>query len=132
MKVKSRLMSHQLRDEEEEEMNTQRGEDVIIGVNKYPVEEDVEVEALDIDNSKVLKNQIRRLDEIRQKRDEGAVTTALEALAAGAEDPSQNLLALAIEAARVRASTGSSASVASSSDPTCRWVSTDSDSYEFR
>ncbi len=84
----------------------ERGEDVIIGVNKYPVEEETEVDALDIDNSRVLKNQIRRLKEIRAKRDDAAVETALAALRAAADDPSRNLLALSVEAARVRATVG--------------------------
>ena len=84
----------------------ERGEDVIIGVNKYPVEEDVEVDALDIDNSKVLKNQVQRLREIKEKRDDTAVQSALAALSAATEDPSQNLLALAVEAARHRATVG--------------------------
>jgi len=84
----------------------ERGEDVIIGVNKYPVEEDVEVDALDIDNSKVLKNQIQRLREIREKRDESSVQSALSALGEATNDPSQNLLALAVEAARHRATVG--------------------------
>ncbi|HEY5644782.1 MAG TPA: methylmalonyl-CoA mutase [Pseudomonadales bacterium] len=84
----------------------ERGEDVIIGVNKYPVDQDVEVDALDIDNSKVLKNQVRRLQAIKEKRDEAAVTAALAKLSEATGKPSDNLLARAIEAARVRATVG--------------------------
>ncbi len=84
----------------------ERGEDVIIGVNKYPADQDVEVDALDIDNTKVLKNQVRRLKAIKEKRDEAAVRTALANLTAAAGKSSDNLLGRAIEAARVRATVG--------------------------
>jgi methylmalonyl-CoA mutase len=84
----------------------ERGEDVIIGVNKYPVEQDVEVDALDIDNTKVLKNQVRRLKAIRESRDDAAVNAALARLTAATANPKDNLLELAIEAARVRATVG--------------------------
>jgi methylmalonyl-CoA mutase len=84
----------------------ERGEDVLIGVNKYPVEEDVEVDALDIDNSKVLRNQVRRLREIKEKRNEVNVQSALHALTAATNDPGQNLLAQAVEASRHRATVG--------------------------
>ncbi|MCB1683764.1 MAG: cobalamin-dependent protein, partial [Pseudomonadales bacterium] len=84
----------------------ERGEDVVIGVNKYPVKDDMEIDALDIDNSKVLKNQIRRLQAIRGTRDQAAVEKALSALSAAASDPGKNLLALAVEAARHRATVG--------------------------
>jgi methylmalonyl-CoA mutase len=84
----------------------ERGEDVIIGVNKYPVDEDVQIDALDIDNSKVLKNQVRRLKAIKEKRDDDAVGAALAKLTEAAGNPSDNLLGRAIEAARVRATVG--------------------------
>ena len=84
----------------------ERGEDVVIGVNKYPVEEDVAVDALDIDNSKVLKNQVRRLKSVRASRDDAAVKKALTALSEAATDRSKNLLALSVEAARHRATVG--------------------------
>ena len=84
----------------------ERGEDVIIGVNRYPVEDDVEVEALDIDNSKVLRNQVLRLREIREKRDEQAVRSTLNELTAAAGNTDRNLLASAVEAARARATVG--------------------------
>jgi methylmalonyl-CoA mutase len=84
----------------------ERVEDVLIGVNKYPVEDDVEIDALDIDNSKVLKNQVRRLKSIKASRDDGAVAGALENLSKAANDRSHNLLELAVDAARKRATVG--------------------------
>ena len=83
-----------------------RGEDVIVGVNEYRPAEDTAVEVLDIDNTAVRNNQIARLERVRGERDEKACRDALEALTAGAGDRSSNLLALAIDAARARASVG--------------------------
>ena len=85
----------------------ERGEDVIVGVNKYRVENDSsEVEVLAVDNSKVRQAQLRRLAEVRRTRDEASVQEALDALTAAAQDKSGNLLALAIEATRRRATVG--------------------------
>ena len=83
-----------------------RGEDVIVGVNKYQAETQDEVDILDIDNAAVRKAQIDRLTRVRAERDEQACVNALAALAAGADDPQSNLLALSIEAARARATVG--------------------------
>jgi methylmalonyl-CoA mutase len=83
-----------------------RGEDVIVGVNKYEPTEDTEIEILDIDNTAVRNTQIERLQRVRQERDEKRCQAALQALIAGANEFSENLLDLAIEAARVRASVG--------------------------
>lgn len=83
-----------------------RGEEVIVGVNKYRLEEDTQVDVLDIDNSKVRENQIARLNKMRETRDEAACQAALEALTAGAQDDDANLLALAVDATRKRASVG--------------------------
>ena len=87
-----------------------RGEDVIIGVNKYRPDQPDEVEILDIDNSKVRATQIARLAQIRASRDAGKVEAALEALKSAARDESgaegANLLARAIEAMRARATVG--------------------------
>ncbi len=82
-----------------------RGEDVIVGVNKYQNDSNDEMEILDIDNESVRKSQIQRLDQIRQSRDADAVAAALAALTAGAQSDA-NLLALAIDAARARATVG--------------------------
>jgi methylmalonyl-CoA mutase len=82
-----------------------RGEDVVVGVNKY-VPDDVElVDVLDIDNTKVREEQVAKLERIRAERDAEACEAALKALAAGAEGDG-NLLALAVEAARARATLG--------------------------
>jgi len=83
------------------------GEDVIVGVNKYPVDsnQDTKVEVLDIDNKAVLDAQKLRLDEVRRKRDPKAVENALAALKAGAEGKA-NLLELAVNASRARATVG--------------------------
>ncbi len=83
-----------------------RGEEVIVGVNKYQREDEPEIEILNIDNSMVRDAQIRRLTEVRNNRDENTCMAALTALTTGAESDDKNLLALAIEAARARASVG--------------------------
>ncbi|GIX30669.1 MAG: methylmalonyl-CoA mutase [Porticoccaceae bacterium] len=83
-----------------------RGEEVIVGVNKYVLDEEPEVEVLDIDNTKVREAQIRRLQAVRASRDEARCQAALERLTAGARDDEANLLALSIEAARARATVG--------------------------
>ncbi|GMQ96082.1 MAG: methylmalonyl-CoA mutase [Gammaproteobacteria bacterium] len=83
-----------------------RGEDIIVGVNKYAPAQDTQIEILDIDNSAVRNNQIERLQRVRRERDEKCCQEALRALTAGADDHSKNLLALAIDAARARATVG--------------------------
>ncbi len=82
-----------------------RGQDVIVGVNKY-VPDDVEmVDVLDIDNAEVRESQVRRLKEIRASRDQAACDAALLALKEGAAGDA-NLLALCVDAARARATVG--------------------------
>ena len=83
-----------------------RGEDVIVGVNKYRPEEPEDIEVRDIDNTKVLNDQTKKLAQLRAARDEAKVTAALNALTEGARDGTSNLLALAIEAMRARATVG--------------------------
>ncbi|MCH7865817.1 MAG: methylmalonyl-CoA mutase, partial [Proteobacteria bacterium] len=83
-----------------------RAEEVIVGVNKYPPDEDDAVELLDVDNSAVRENQIRRLEKIRKTRDDAACRAALEALTQAAEKGNGNLLALSIDATRARATVG--------------------------
>src|SRR4029450_11603958 len=73
-----------------------RGEDVIVGVNKYKTDDRHEIAILDGDNTKVRESQIARLNTVKAKRDAGAVTAALTALAKAAEDGSGNLLALSV------------------------------------
>ncbi|MEY2452965.1 MAG: methylmalonyl-CoA mutase [Acidimicrobiaceae bacterium] len=82
-----------------------RGEDAIVGVNKYRPEHPDHVDVLDIDNTKVREQQIARLESIRASRDDAACQAALDALEAGARGEG-NLLALCIDAARARATVG--------------------------
>ena len=82
------------------------GQDVIVGVNKYKLEDEAPVDILDIDNDAVRESQTERLRQIRANRDETAVTYALQALKAAAKDDNQNLLAATIDAMRARASVG--------------------------
>jgi len=85
-----------------------RGEDVIVGVNKYRLDqgETENVEILDIDNSKVREQQVARLAKLRAARDDGRCRAALEALTRAAESGQGNLLALSVEATRARATVG--------------------------
>jgi methylmalonyl-CoA mutase len=82
------------------------GEDVIVGVNKYRVSEEEEIEILHIDNSAVREAQIARLARVRAARDPRAVERALSDLEAAARTGQGNLLELSVRAARVRASVG--------------------------
>ncbi|HEY5046713.1 MAG TPA: methylmalonyl-CoA mutase [Rhizomicrobium sp.] len=82
-----------------------RGEDVIVGVNRFEPEHGSPMEIRDIDNAVVRAQQIARLADVKSRRDAGKVQAALEALAKGAAG-TQNLLALAVEAARARATVG--------------------------
>jgi methylmalonyl-CoA mutase len=122
----------------ERQAKVDTGETVIVGVNRYRLPEEAELDILEVDNARVRAGQIERLAELRANRDEGAVRAALEALTAAAnarpersaegaqskgvgpgERPStslryaqdergtaSNLLALAVEAARARATLG--------------------------
>ena len=82
-----------------------RSDDVVVGVNKYKVENPEMVDVLDIDNASVLAQQIAKLERIRTERDDEAVAAALAALTDGARGD-DNLLALCIDAARARATVG--------------------------
>jgi methylmalonyl-CoA mutase len=83
-----------------------RGEDVIVGVNRYRPEREDAVEILEVDNRAVREAQIRRLESIRATRDAARVRAALAALAEAARSGTGNLLALSIEAIRARATVG--------------------------
>ncbi|MCZ8125046.1 MAG: methylmalonyl-CoA mutase [Magnetospirillum sp.] len=83
-----------------------RGEETIVGVNKYRPESPEKVDILDIDNTAVRESQVKRLAEVRAKRDEAACRTALEALTRAAGGGGGNLLDLSIEAMRARATVG--------------------------
>jgi methylmalonyl-CoA mutase len=82
------------------------GEDVIVGVNKYPPPQAVDLEVRDIDNSAVRESQVRRLAAIRSRRDAAAAQQALDSLRAIAKSGQGNLLAAAIDAARARCTVG--------------------------
>jgi methylmalonyl-CoA mutase len=82
-----------------------KGEEVIVGVNKYRRDKEDAIDILDIDNAAVRDSQIARLKRIRAGRDEAACTATLEALSAGAAADG-NLLELAVDAARARATVG--------------------------
>ena len=83
-----------------------RGEDVIVGVNKFQIDEQDVVDILEIDNEQVREAQLRRLADIRASRDDIAVTAALSALTEAARSGQGNLLELAVEATRCRATVG--------------------------
>ncbi|MEG8025917.1 methylmalonyl-CoA mutase family protein [Sphingomonas aurantiaca] len=82
-----------------------RGEDVIVGVNKYKLAEQDAIEILDVDNVAVRAGQVERIARVKATRDDAACRAALDALREGAKD-SGNLLALAVECARARATLG--------------------------
>lgn len=86
-----------------------RGDDVIVGVNKYRLKDEDLLETMEVDNAKVREGQIMRINQMKASRDEAACKAALAALRDGAAKPSSienNLLALAVEAARARATLG--------------------------
>ena len=82
-----------------------KGEDVIVGVNKYRLETEDQLDTLEVDNDFVRQGQIARLAATRASRDEAACQAALNALTEGAKSDA-NLLALAVDAARARATLG--------------------------
>jgi methylmalonyl-CoA mutase len=83
------------------------GRQPVIGVNKYRLAEEDLLDVLKVDNSAVRKEQSEKLQRLRDDRDPASVGSALDALTAAAGDPSSgNLLALAIDAARAKATVG--------------------------
>ena len=90
----------------EKQAKIDSGADVIVGVNKYQLPEEDLVDVLIIDNDKVRNNQIERLKSVKAKRDNAKVALALAALTKAAEEKSGNLLALAVDAVRLRATVG--------------------------
>ena len=97
------------------------GETVIVGVNRYRLEQEAELDILEVDNARVRSGQIARLEAMRASRDEGAVRVALDAITEAAQNPlvlslskgalrqaqdERNLLHLSIDAARARCSLG--------------------------
>ncbi len=83
-----------------------RAEEIIVGVNKYRLENEEPIDILSIDNSAVRASQIKRLDAVRRRRDPSRVAETLDALTRTAQTGTGNLLAAAVEAARARATVG--------------------------
>jgi len=82
------------------------GEDAIVGVNKYRLEKEDDLQILEVDNAAVRKSQLERLASVKESRDDKSVEKALKALTEGAKSPEANLLVLAVEAAKNRATLG--------------------------
>ncbi|GAA4106333.1 methylmalonyl-CoA mutase [Aquimarina addita] len=81
-------------------------QDIIIGVNKFALDKEDPIATLKVDNDAVREQQIKGLNDVKTSRNEAAVQKALHKLTQGAKDETKNLLALAIEAARLRATLG--------------------------
>ena len=82
------------------------GVETIIGVNRYRLEKEAPIDILAVDNTAVRESQVKRLQELRANRDNAAVEKALAAITECVRTGKGNLLALAVEAAKVRASLG--------------------------
>ena len=80
--------------------------DKIIGLNEYRLEKEDPIEILDVDNTKVRESQIKRLEELKANRDNDKVKECLAAITKAVETKEGNLLALAVEAAKARATLG--------------------------
>jgi len=83
-----------------------KGENVVVGVNRYQLDEEDPLDILEVDNMAVRDSQIKRLNSIKQSRDDAAVQKSLDELEATARDNKGNVLEAAIEAARNRATLG--------------------------
>lgn len=90
----------------EKQARIDSGKEVIVGVNKYKLAKEDPIEILDVDNVKVRDSQIARLKDLKQKRDAAKVQKALDALTTAAQTGEGNLLDLAIQAVRLRATVG--------------------------
>ncbi|HOV12055.1 MAG TPA: methylmalonyl-CoA mutase, partial [Bacteroidales bacterium] len=82
------------------------GKDTIVGVNKYRLEKEAPIETLEIDNTAVRDAQIKRLEQLRSNRDNQKVQQCLDKITQACESGNGNLLELAVDAARQRASLG--------------------------
>ena len=82
------------------------GREVIVGINRYQTDEESDIELREVDNTAVLKSQIKRLEQLKAERNESEAKTALNNLAECAKTAKGNLLELAVEAARKRATLG--------------------------
>jgi methylmalonyl-CoA mutase len=83
-----------------------RGDDIIVGVNKFQLDEQPVIDLREVDNTAVRESQVARLEKIRKTRNEAEVRSRLEALTNAAGSGAGNLLALGVEAARARATVG--------------------------
>jgi methylmalonyl-CoA mutase len=83
-----------------------RGEEIVVGVNKYQPEQETDLDLMEIDNAIVRDNQIKRLKLTRKKRNKNVCEAALKSLRRAAEQEDKNLLAISIEAMRARATVG--------------------------
>ena len=90
----------------EKQARIDSGKDVIVGVNKYKLKTEDAIDSLSIDNVMVREQQVARLQKIRASRDGAKVQVALDALTEAAENGTGNLLALSIDAVRLRATVG--------------------------
>ncbi|SCX47824.1 methylmalonyl-CoA mutase [Variovorax sp. EL159] len=90
----------------EKQARIDSGKDVIVGVNKYKLKNEDAIDSLSIDNVMVRDQQVARLQKIRASRDTAKVQAALDALTEAAENNTGNLLALSIDAVRLRATVG--------------------------
>ncbi|MEO0467343.1 MAG: methylmalonyl-CoA mutase [Pseudomonadota bacterium] len=82
------------------------GEQTVVGVNKFQLDEDEDVPVLKVDNATVRRMQLDKLSRLKAERDQGAVESALNAIDNAAAGTESNLLALAVEAARAKATVG--------------------------
>ncbi len=82
------------------------GKETIVGINKYRLEQEEQLDVLMVDNQAVRESQVRRLNEVKATRDSAAVQAALDALTKCAETGEGNVLELAVTAARLRATLG--------------------------
>lgn len=90
----------------EKQARIDSGKDVIVGVNKYKLKNEDAIDSLSIDNVMVRDQQVARLQKIRASRDTAKVQAALDALTEAADNGTGNLLALSIDAVRLRATVG--------------------------
>ncbi|WP_268035989.1 methylmalonyl-CoA mutase [Algoriphagus sp. PAP.12] len=82
------------------------GKDIIVGVNRYQIDEKSDIELLEVDNDSVRKSQIDRINDVKSKRNSKEVEKSLERITECAESGESNLLELAVDAARKRATLG--------------------------
>lgn len=82
------------------------GKDIIVGVNKYRTDAETNIDVLDIDNQEVRRKQIEKLERIKAERNEGEVQAILDKITTSTTSGNENLLTLAVDAARKRATLG--------------------------